>query len=99
MQGCELVDFFCVNRDGRFSGEAFVVLGSEAQVEAALAKHMSHIGKRFVEVFRARRAVSSLLCCVSCASCVVFASLYTIFSRRGMLCTGMHDVVFIITCH
>jgi hypothetical protein len=60
VQGCEPVDFFCVNRDGRFSGEAFVVLGSEQQVEAALTQHKSSMGKRYVEVFRARKAVSML---------------------------------------
>jgi hypothetical protein len=53
------VDYFCVNREGRFAGEAFMVLCSEQQVEAALAKHKSYIGKRYVEVFRARRSVSS----------------------------------------
>jgi hypothetical protein len=56
-QGCDLVDFFCVNRQGRFSGEAFVVLASEAQVEGALQRDKSSLGKRYVEVYRARRAV------------------------------------------
>jgi hypothetical protein len=53
------VDYFCVNREGRFAGEAFMVLSSEQQVEAALAQHKSYMGKRYVEVFRARRSVSS----------------------------------------
>jgi heterogeneous nuclear ribonucleoprotein F/H len=56
-QGCELVDFFCVNRQGRFSGDAFVVLGSEQQVAAALAKDRSSMGRRYIEVYKARRAV------------------------------------------
>ncbi|KAF6255325.1 hypothetical protein COO60DRAFT_232041 [Scenedesmus sp. NREL 46B-D3] len=54
--GFELVDFFCINRQGRFSGEAFAVLSSEQQVEAALSKDRSNMGKRYVEVFRGRKA-------------------------------------------
>jgi hypothetical protein len=47
-----------VKRDGRFSGEAFMVLSSPMHVEAAMAKHKMYLGSRFVEVFAARKMVS-----------------------------------------
>ncbi|EFJ41175.1 hypothetical protein VOLCADRAFT_84201 [Volvox carteri f. nagariensis] len=47
----ETVDIVMVKRDGRFSGEALVVLGSLQLVEAALSKHRQFIGQRFIEIF------------------------------------------------
>ena len=46
-----------VKRDGRFSGEAFAVLASVAEVQAALDKNKSYLGRRYVEVFRATKLV------------------------------------------
>ncbi|GFR47768.1 hypothetical protein Agub_g9535 [Astrephomene gubernaculifera] len=51
----EPVDILMVKRDGRFSGEAFVVLGSLQLVEAALQKHRQFIGQRFIEIFPAQK--------------------------------------------
>lgn len=41
--------------DGRPSGEAFVELLSEEDVSKALAHHNEHMGRRYVEMFRASR--------------------------------------------
>ena len=41
--------------DGRPSGEAFVELQSEEDVSKALAHHNEHMGRRYVEMFRASR--------------------------------------------
>ena len=41
--------------DGRASGEAFVELCSEEDVSKALSHNRDHIGKRYVEIFRASR--------------------------------------------
>eukprot|EP00878_Enallax_costatus_P002872 GHUV01003065.1.p1 GENE.GHUV01003065.1~~GHUV01003065.1.p1 ORF type:complete len:276 (+),score=52.20 GHUV01003065.1:152-979(+) len=53
--GCEPVDILLVRRDGRFSGEAFVVLGSPLQIQMAVDKNKSYMGRRYVEVFRAKK--------------------------------------------
>lgn len=47
-----------VRRDGRLSGEAFIVLSSPMQVELSLSKNRSYLGRRYVEVFRAKKPVS-----------------------------------------
>jgi len=47
-----------MKRDGRFSGEAFVVLGSTLQIQMAVDKNKSYMGRRYVEVFRAKKLVS-----------------------------------------
>lgn len=44
-------------RDGRFSGEAFVVLSSPLQIQMAEDKNKSYMGRRYVEVFRAKKQV------------------------------------------
>jgi heterogeneous nuclear ribonucleoprotein F/H len=59
MQGCEPVDILLVKREGRFSGEAFVVLGSPLQIQMAVDKNKSYMGRRYVEVFRAKKLVSN----------------------------------------
>ena len=41
--------------DGRPSGEAFVELQSEEDVSKALEHHNEHMGRRYVEMFRASR--------------------------------------------
>eukprot|EP00775_Hariotina_reticulata_P013581 gene13581-13706_t len=53
--GCEPVDILLVKREGRFSGEAFVVLGSPLQIQMAVDKNKSYMGRRYVEVFRAKK--------------------------------------------
>jgi hypothetical protein len=52
------VDIVLVKRQGRFSGEAFVVLPGMMQVEFALNKHKAYMGKRYVEVQPASKEVA-----------------------------------------
>ena len=51
------MDVVLVRRQGRFSGEAFVVLPGMMQVEFALNKHKAYMGKRYVEVQQSCREV------------------------------------------
>lgn len=51
------MDIVFVRRQGRFSGEAFVVLPGMMQVDFALGKHKAYMGKRYVEVQRAFKEV------------------------------------------
>lgn len=53
--GLEPVDILLCKRDGRFSGEAFVVLASPLQIQMAVDKNKSYMGRRYVEVFRAKK--------------------------------------------
>eukprot|EP00803_Ostreobium_quekettii_P005872 evm.model.scf_2585.2 EVM.evm.TU.scf_2585.2 scf_2585:12737-19061(-) len=53
--GGEPVDILTIKRDGRFTGEAFVVFGSPMQVEMALSKNKGYMGRRYIEVFRAKK--------------------------------------------
>lgn len=46
-----------VKRDGRFSGEAYVVLGSPMAVDMALTKNKSYMGRRYIEIFKAKKLV------------------------------------------
>ncbi len=45
-----------LNRDGRPSGEAYIELTSEEDVEAALKMDKKHMGKRYVEGERERQS-------------------------------------------
>ena len=54
------MDVVLVRRQGRFSGEAFVVLPGMMQVDFALNKHKAYMGKRYVEVQQSCREVGSL---------------------------------------
>ena len=40
---------FTFTRDGRPSGEAYVELASESDVQQALNKNQQHMGKRYIE--------------------------------------------------
>ncbi|KAH6797029.1 RNA-binding family protein [Perilla frutescens var. hirtella] len=53
--GLDIVDVFLVNKDGRFSGEAFVVFARHMQAELALQKDRQNMGRRYVEVFRCKK--------------------------------------------
>lgn len=37
--------------EGKFSGEAYVLLYSEADFKEALSYHLSYLGNRYIEVF------------------------------------------------
>ncbi|CAO2831276.1 unnamed protein product [Amaranthus hypochondriacus] len=53
--GLDIVDVLLVNKGGRFSGEAFVVLASPVQAGLALNRDRQNIGRRYVEVFRCKK--------------------------------------------
>lgn len=53
--GLDIVDVLLVNRNGRFSGEAYVVFAGAMQVEFALQRNKQNMGRRYVEVFRCKR--------------------------------------------
>ncbi|KAK9112496.1 hypothetical protein Scep_020015 [Stephania cephalantha] len=50
--GLDLIDVLLVNKNGRFSGEAFVVFASPLQTDFALQRDRQNMGRRYVEVFR-----------------------------------------------
>ena len=57
--GCDIVDGkdginFTSTRDGRPSGEAYIELVSEKDLELALSKDKNHMGKRYIEGMRRR---------------------------------------------
>ncbi|KAI8466024.1 MAG: hypothetical protein J3K34DRAFT_524870 [Monoraphidium minutum] len=51
----EPLDILLVKRDGRFSGEAFILLPDAGHIQAGLDKNKSYMGRRYVEVFRAKK--------------------------------------------
>lgn len=55
--GLDVVDVLLVerNKQGRFSGDAFVVFGAPTQVDFALQRNRAKIGRRYIEVFRSRK--------------------------------------------
>ncbi|MCD9640146.1 hypothetical protein HAX54_025257 [Datura stramonium] len=53
--GLDIVDIFLVNKDGRFSGEAFVVFAGHMQVEYALRRDRQNMGRRYIEVFSCKK--------------------------------------------
>ncbi|KAG8373596.1 hypothetical protein BUALT_Bualt11G0040800 [Buddleja alternifolia] len=53
--GLDIVDVFLVHKDGRFSGEAFVVFSGPMQADLALQRDRQNIGRRYVEVFRCKK--------------------------------------------
>uniref|UniRef100_A0A0C9RM99 TSA: Wollemia nobilis Ref_Wollemi_Transcript_11219_1353 transcribed RNA sequence n=2 Tax=Wollemia nobilis TaxID=56998 RepID=A0A0C9RM99_9CONI len=53
--GLDVVDVLLVHKQGRFSGEAFVVLGAPMQVDFALQRDRQNMGRRYVEVFRCKK--------------------------------------------
>uniref|UniRef100_A0A1D1Z8X1 Heterogeneous nuclear ribonucleoprotein F n=2 Tax=Anthurium amnicola TaxID=1678845 RepID=A0A1D1Z8X1_9ARAE len=53
--GLDVVDCLLTNKNGRFSGEAFVVFASPMQAEFALQRDRQNMGRRYVEVFRCKK--------------------------------------------
>lgn len=58
-QGVEPIDIVLVKRDGRLTGEAFVVLAGPMHVDVALSKNRSYMGRRYIEIYAARKMVRS----------------------------------------
>uniref|UniRef100_A0A7S0SMT5 RRM domain-containing protein n=1 Tax=Mantoniella antarctica TaxID=81844 RepID=A0A7S0SMT5_9CHLO len=54
-QGLEPVDVLIVRRDGRTTGEAYVLFGNPLQMDFALQKNRQSMGRRYVEVFRSKK--------------------------------------------
>lgn len=50
--GLHIVDVLLVNKNGRFTGEAFVVFANSVQSDCALQRDRQNLGRRYVEVFR-----------------------------------------------
>ena len=44
-------------REGRFTGEAYVLFGSAAHIQVALDRNKTYLGRRYVEVFKAKKLV------------------------------------------
>ncbi|CAK9187007.1 unnamed protein product [Ilex paraguariensis] len=53
--GLDIVDVLLANKNGRFSGEAFVVFAGPMQAEIALQRDRQNMGRRYVEVFRCKK--------------------------------------------
>ncbi|KAF7082349.1 hypothetical protein CFC21_086224 [Triticum aestivum] len=53
--GLDIVDCLLVHKNGRFSGEGFVVFPSSMQAEFALHRNRQNMGRRYVEVFRCKK--------------------------------------------
>ncbi|GMH25154.1 hypothetical protein Nepgr_026997 [Nepenthes gracilis] len=53
--GLDIVDVLLVNKNGRFSGDAFVVFASPVQADLALQRDRQSMGRRYVEVFRCKK--------------------------------------------
>ena len=51
------MDILMVRRDGRLSGEAYIVLSMPMHVELALSKNRTYLGRRYIEVYRAKKTV------------------------------------------
>lgn len=53
--GLDVVDVLLVRKNGRFSGESFVIFGAPVQVDYALQKNRHNMGRRYIEVFRCKK--------------------------------------------
>lgn len=54
-QGLDPVDVLLVRRDSRNTGEAYVLFGTAMQMDFALQKNRQSMGRRYIEVFRAKK--------------------------------------------
>ncbi|KAL3828191.1 hypothetical protein ACJIZ3_016993 [Penstemon smallii] len=53
--GLDVIDVLFVHKGGKFTGEAYCVLGYPLQIDFALQRNRQNIGRRYVEVFRSRK--------------------------------------------
>lgn len=51
----DVIDILFVHKGGKFTGEAYCVLGYPIQIDFALERNRQNIGRRYVEVFRSRK--------------------------------------------
>lgn len=54
-RGLDVIDVLFVHKGGKFTGEAYCVLGYPLQIDFALQRNRQNIGRRYVEVFRSRK--------------------------------------------
>jgi len=59
---CEIVGgpngiYFCLNEKGLPTGEAFIEMESQDDIDKALDKHKEEMGRRYIEVFESRKSV------------------------------------------
>jgi RNA recognition motif. (a.k.a. RRM, RBD, or RNP domain) len=54
--GLDIVDYLRVNKDGRFTGEAYVVFANHMQVKLALQRDCQNMGYCYVEVFACKKS-------------------------------------------
>eukprot|EP00475_Leptophrys_vorax_P044375 TRINITY_DN8870_c0_g2_i1.p1 TRINITY_DN8870_c0_g2~~TRINITY_DN8870_c0_g2_i1.p1 ORF type:complete len:240 (-),score=13.50 TRINITY_DN8870_c0_g2_i1:93-788(-) len=54
--GLDVADILFVRRDGEFKGEAIVVFANPIHAELSLQRNRMSMGRRYVEIFRCRRA-------------------------------------------
>ena len=54
-QGLDPVDVLIVRRDGRTTGEAYVLFANPMQMDFALQKNRGPMGRRYIEVFRSKK--------------------------------------------
>ncbi|XP_019155557.1 PREDICTED: heterogeneous nuclear ribonucleoprotein H-like [Ipomoea nil] len=55
LHGLDVVDVLLVHKGGKFTGEAYCVLGYPLQVDFALQRNRQNMGKRYVEVFKSEK--------------------------------------------
>uniref|UniRef100_A0A7S2NB46 RRM domain-containing protein n=1 Tax=Haptolina brevifila TaxID=156173 RepID=A0A7S2NB46_9EUKA len=55
-EALDVIDVLIVTRDGRPSGMAYVVFGSDAHVEAAMSRDKQNMGHRYIEISSTNRA-------------------------------------------
>jgi len=53
--GLDVVDALLVHKQGRFSGEGFVLFRNPMQVDFALQRDRQNMGRRYIEVFRCKK--------------------------------------------
>ncbi|KAK1305312.1 hypothetical protein QJS10_CPB11g02155 [Acorus calamus] len=53
--GLDVVDILLIHKNGRFTGEAFVLFATPMQAEFALQRDHQNMGRRYVEVFRCKK--------------------------------------------
>ena len=56
MAGGEEGILFVKQKNGKMTGDAFVLFASEDAVSKALAKHREYLGNRYIEIFRSTTA-------------------------------------------